>query len=241
MKKFWAVRATPGSSLESEATKTAGTQLSLNSQWREPCGRMVPWYRPISVVTGRSEWCQWLGSGLREGETLTKAVLKDEASLEGDAVDECNHLGCTVVQMNAVETARVEEAKGNRDTGAHQDREVANIGEVALATETVGGIGVRTLRCQIELEVVVCAAEALDEGQPLDLRVGELDLVELRSGVLRVWAGIGSDIWWIYKCAVVWIVGRLLFNELGDDRDSSSEAEACREGSNLAEHDDEVT
>lgn len=30
MKKFWAVRDTPGSSLASEATNTAGTQLSLN-------------------------------------------------------------------------------------------------------------------------------------------------------------------------------------------------------------------
>lgn len=138
--------------------------------------------------------------------------------------------------MDTIETTGVELANGHGDTSAHEDGVVANFSEVALATETVGGIGVRTLRCQVEFEVIICVTEALDNGQSLDRSVGKLDLIELRDGVLRVRAGVHGDFWWICKGAVVWVVWLLTLNQLWDNWDSSSEAEACRKGSNFAKH-----
>lgn len=78
---------------------------------------------------------------------LTKAVLKNEPSLERNAVNESDHLGSTVVDVDAVETARIEVTNGNRETSAHQDRVIGNFSEIALTTKAVGGIGMRSLRC----------------------------------------------------------------------------------------------
>ena len=56
---------------------------------------------------------------------LTKAVLEDEAGLEGDSADEGDHFGGSVVDVHAVETAGVEEADGDGEAGAHEHWVVA--------------------------------------------------------------------------------------------------------------------
>ena len=67
------------------------------------------------------------------------------------------------MDVHAVKTAWVEVADGNGEASAHQHGVVADVGKVTLATETVRSIGRRAIRCQIELEVVIGVAIALQE------------------------------------------------------------------------------
>ena len=137
----------------------------------------------------------WVSGGC-EGP-LTEAILQDEASLERHAADESDHLGRAVVKMDAIEAARVEVANGHRNASAHQDGVVGDIGKVALATQPIGSIGVRTLGCKIELEVVVGLAVALDQGQSLGGGVSQLDLLELGGVVCRIRPRIRSGVRWV--------------------------------------------
>lgn len=139
--------------------------------------------------------------------------------------------------MDAVETTGVEVADGDGDACAHQDRIVANLGEVSLAPEPVGGVGVRPLGRQVKFEVVVCAAEAFDQSQSLDGGVGQFDLVQLLRRVLRVGASIRGRVGWVHQGPIVWVVWlHLTLDEIWDNGDGSGEAEARREGDCLDQH-----
>lgn len=60
------------------------------------------------------------------------------------------------------------------------------MGEVALPSQSVSSITDKAFRCEVKLEVVVAITKAPDILQLVDLRICELDLIQLVLGVCGV-------------------------------------------------------
>lgn len=193
---------------------------------------------------------------MMSGRTVT--VLKHKARLERRARDQRHQLRRAVVQVNAIQAAGVEVANGDGDAGAHDDGVIGDVRQISLTAETVGCIGSRSIRREVELEVVVGVAKRPDEAEAFGGRVGlmvycqrgrngrlrglyshQLDLIELVLGVGRVRSREWRDGRWVGQGAIVGVLGLVLAGgQLLTSGSGGDEAERSQQQGESSNHRD---
>lgn len=145
------------------------------------------------------------------------------------------------MNVDAIQTARIQISNSNRNPCPLQDGEVADFGKVALATKTVRSVGEGAIGREVELEIVVGIAKALDHAKPLDCREGLVDLTDLRVCVVWIRSSQVGDRWRVGKSAIVGVFGlSLTLQELVIEWNSVGGTKKTRnDSSDFVQHDED--